>query len=495
MLHKDFPPPFVVTGKWSRLPLDVDPAPTVEGLKARGLWDLDDIDADVAALIERVLQDRMSAFPLHSDERSPVYAIDLTKETGAPLAQASWLGLDVGEHGTIAMASATRFCSTRFRTFRGLHDVVRHGIGEQLLQGKPAVASSMAGTIHHEAYHPVVQALQALPGVERWLAAELGSIDGGGPFSFEDPASQDRIADQLGRYAAQLSTPVAPDVFNEMGAEALMAARHLGPDAPPMAQVWWEAATALLGRASPVAPALNQFLRDLTGAVWHQERSAAGATAWLGMLPTDAQRVLDADPDMQWERAHPQDASEIDDRWERAQAAAASGEIDRLVREGLELAHARVQALQLPDRSRWLPGTSPEVLRARWQQGEPVQLSTPWPLGVADSDPLLRDAMRLEAEILGFPASQVDAALAAHAAARDQRDARSSMAGHAATTARRRASRAAMERQSDGHGAADRLAPAQPPAPGTASSAKDARSGPPRPKRPGAGPPDRAPRL
>lgn len=430
MLYKDPLWNATVTGPASRIPRHVDPEPTVTKLKARGLWDVADLDPRAQVLLERVVQDRMNLFPLHSDEHMPVVGSDLTatRTPGGTTPTATTLvdTIAEGSLGSVRSCTGTQFCSAQHGDQGLVGTIVRYEI-HQIMGDHLAGPTALTAALHHEAFHPVVEALCSLPDFVPWLQGELAAADDKGRFSFDDPAVRDRIADQLGAYAGQPGCPAsAPDlVVREMGAEALAAVRHLGRDAPPMAQVWWHAATALLGRGAPLAPELNQLLRDVHRGHWFQTRTGPTATSWLDRLPPGASEVLDADADFRWERAHPHDVG--DDAVARQHDGLqrlASLRLRERIHRVLDDVREALISLHLPDQAvRCRPPGDPTALLARVQgtgekRSEAVWLTTVWPLGEAHRDPLLGEAMHLEAEVLCLEPSAVDNAIARHAAAR-----------------------------------------------------------------------------
>lgn len=340
-----------VTGPGARIPRDVDPHPSVASLQERGLWDMEGVDARVTQLLESVVQDRMDAFPLHSDEHMPMCGIDLSAELPPGQALAGKTipyGGDSSDAGSTFAAVGMTFSTVAYGT--DVRRTVVSNFADQVMGFHPATPSALLLGLHHEAFHPVVLALQSLPGFVPWLEDQIALVDGRGPFSFADPTHRPRIAAQLGAYAAQLGEPGASpeEVLDEMGAEALAVARHLGPAAPAMARVWWEGATALLGRGSPVARDLNQVLRDLHRAKWFQVRTSPQAVGNLTCYPPEALAAMTRDADFAWEVEHP-DAieDEVADRWEAVQRRARSGELSEVVGSTLQRTSELLRAMRI----------------------------------------------------------------------------------------------------------------------------------------------------
>jgi hypothetical protein len=404
---------FIVTGPSSRLSDTFDPDPSVEKLKAAGMWRLASLDPLVAHLVELAYERRMGEFPLHSD---------------ASMVMTS--GPALGTNLATTLQEANQFTNPELNLERPV--MVR--FGEEYLQDpdhirwtaemmqrqvrsgvKHPSASPLWSAIEHEAFHPVVTALLSLPGVREHLESELGRALGQS-FSFDDLASRSAVAELLGSYGGNgvLGEPEHPVdsrfVMDEMGAEALSVARHLGESAPGVAHVWWNVATELLGRDSPVSVEINRDLLNRARVYNYFDRTAPDATGWRKNRAPESLAMLDHDPGRLWELRNPDTAGPamealMDEVFDRQEA----GELQRLVAAALERAKDRPIA---PGGVQIRAGKEDDAdLKQRAQEGEPL-----WPLSGTDQrvvaaiahDPLVAYAMRAEAELMRMRSAEVE---------------------------------------------------------------------------------------
>jgi hypothetical protein len=349
--RNNFVYPFV-TGPAARVPDEWDPHPTVEKLEQRGLVQLDGLDPLAARAFRIGVQERMDRYPLYSDAMSALFdcSIDDVAYVCAPDATFG--------HALAMVVNRQSFGS------EVLGEMLLSQNGEAHLGFLVHTTDPLLATPRHESFHMLTGTFARLPAVKEFLRRCVAHVLDNPEFTFESPSPEDRLilAEHLGAYGAQPNVTVeAPDdgiaqqlhpddIFEEMGAEALLLAREHGIDSSPLARAWATAAEIVAGKDNPLAIKLNHEMFQRMSLYNYLKRTRPAAVraaldrGWFSgvdyhgdMTPHPA-----ADADLQWELDNPHEPP----AWMIDQFRAANPDLDdRAGRHSLM--HATIGELQV----------------------------------------------------------------------------------------------------------------------------------------------------